>query len=307
MYVNEKQVRELLPVSECIDVLRDAFSREFINIPRYRLKSEHTLLHVMSASIPSLEIMGLKSYGTGREAAGDFVVLLFNERDGKLMSVFEADALGQIRTGAASGLATAYLSREDSKIGAIIGSGLQAETQLLAIDHVRKFQEIRIFSRSAENRKAFIKKMQPQMKARLIEVQSAEESVRDADVICTITTSKTPVVYGEWLKPGCHINAAGTNWSNKRELDENAVQRSDLICCDHREQSKIEAGDLIGVIEDWNSVWELSDVVQGPVSRTSPDQITLFKSNGIAMEDIALALHIYKKIGGLKSAIPNAD
>jgi alanine dehydrogenase len=258
----------------------------------------------MSASIPSLGITGLKSYGTGREIAGDFVVLLFDERTGKLMAVFEADALGQIRTGAASGLATSYLSREDSMIGAIIGSGLQAETQLLAIDHVRKFNEIRIFSRSAENRTAFIKKMQPQVKANLIESQSAEQCVRDADVICTITTSKTPVVVGEWLKTGCHINAAGTNWSNKRELDEAAVKRCDLICADHREQSKIEAGDLIGVIEDWNSVWELSDVVQGRIARTSPDQITLFKSNGIAMEDIAAALHIYKKLGGVKSAVP---
>jgi ornithine cyclodeaminase/alanine dehydrogenase-like protein (mu-crystallin family) len=296
--ITEKQVRELLPVSECIDVLRDAFKREFINIPRYRLKSANTLLHVMSASIPSLGIMGLKSYGTGREAAGDFVVVLFDERSGKLMAVFEADALGQIRTGAASGLATSYLAREDSTIGAIIGTGLQAETQLLAIEHVRKFKEIRIFSRSAENCNTFIQKMQPQVRATLVESETAEQCVRGADVICTITTSKTAVVFGEWLKAGCHINAAGTNWSNKRELDEAAVRRCDLICADHREQSKIEAGDLIGVIEDWNSVWELSDVVQGRVARTSPDQITLFKSNGIAMEDIASALHIYKKIAG---------
>jgi alanine dehydrogenase len=307
MYVNESQVRNLLPVHECIDVLRDAFNREFTNIPRYRLKSTNTLLHVMSASIPSLGIMGLKSYGTGREAAGDFVVLLFDERNGKLMAVFEADALGQIRTGAASGLATSYLAREDSTIGAIIGTGLQADTQLLAIDSVRKFKEIRIFSRSAENRSAFIQKMQPQVKANLTESRTAEKAVRDADVICTITTSKTPVVFGDWLKPGCHINAAGTNWSNKRELDEDAVRRCDLICADHREQSKIEAGDLIGVIDDWNSVWELSDVVQGRIARSSPDQITLFKSNGIAMEDIAAALHIYKKLSGLKSAAQNAD
>jgi alanine dehydrogenase len=299
MYVTESQVRNLLPVHECVDILRDAFSREFVNIPRYRLKSTNTLLHVMSASIPSLGIMGLKSYGTGREAAGDFVVLLFDERNGKLMGVFEADALGQIRTGAASGLATSYLAPEDSTIAAIIGTGLQAETQLMAIDSVREFKQIRIFSRSAENRRAFIKKMQPQVKANLIESQTAEQAVRDADVISTITTAKTPVVFGEWLKPGCHINAAGTNWSNKRELDESAVKRCDLICADHREQSKIEAGDLIGVIDDWNSVWELSDVVQGRIARTSADQITLFKSNGIAMEDIASALHIYKKLGGV--------
>lgn len=296
IHITEKQVRELLPVPECVEVLRDAFSREFVNIPRYRLKSTNTLLHVMSASVPSLGIMGLKAYGTAREAAGDFAVLLFDERTGKLMATLEADALGQIRTGAASGLATSYLSRKDSAIGAIIGTGLQAETQLLAIDHVRELKEIRIYSRSEENRLAFISKMQPQAKAKLVEAKTAEECVHDADVIATITTSKTPVVLGEWLKAGSHINAAGTNWSNKRELDENAVRRCSLICVDHREQSRIEAGDLIGVIEDWNAVWELSDVVQGRVRRTSPDQITLFKSNGIAAEDIAAALHIYKKL-----------
>jgi ornithine cyclodeaminase/alanine dehydrogenase-like protein (mu-crystallin family) len=295
IHVTEQQVRELLPVSECIEVLRDAFSREFINIPRYRLKSKNSLLHVMSASIPDLGVMGLKSYGASHETV-EFVVLLFNELNGKLMGTFEADALGQIRTGAASGLASLYLSREDSTIGAIIGTGLQAQTQLLAIDHVRNLKEIRIYSRADENRTNFVNKMQPFVKAPLISKPTAEEAVRDADIICTITSSKTPVVFGDWLKPGAHINAAGINWSTKREIDEAAVKRSAIIVVDHREQSKIESGDLIGVIEDWNKVYELSDVVQGKVKRTSSEQITLFKSNGIAVEDIVSALHIYKKI-----------
>jgi ornithine cyclodeaminase/alanine dehydrogenase-like protein (mu-crystallin family) len=249
----------------------------------------------MSASIPYLGIMGLKSYGTSKEA-GSFVVLLFNERDGKLMGTFEADALGQIRTGAASGLAASFLSRQDSAIGAIIGTGFQAETQLLAIDHVRNLKEVRIYSRSEENREKFVEKMQPQVKARLAATNSAEGAVRHADIVCTITASKTPVVFGDWIKPGAHVNAAGTNWASKRELDEDAVRRCSLIVADHREQSKIEAGDLIGVVEDWNEVYELADVVQGRISRTSPDQITLFKSNGIAVEDIASALYLYKKI-----------
>ncbi|HSE39846.1 MAG TPA: ornithine cyclodeaminase family protein [Acidobacteriota bacterium] len=294
--VTEEQVKQLLPVSECIEVLRDAFSREFVNIPRYRLKSKNTLLHVMSASIPDLGIMGLKSYGTSKESAGDFVVLLFNEQNGKLMGTFEADALGQIRTGAASGLATSYLSRKDATIAAVIGTGFQAETQLVAIQNVRKLNEIRIYSRSKENRTNFVQKMQPLVKARLIPSDTAEDAVRNADIICTITSSKTPVVFGDWLKPGVHINAAGSNWVSKREIDEAGVRRSDLIVVDHREQSKIEAGDLIGVVEDWNNVYELADVVQGKVARTSTEQITLYKSNGIAVEDIASALHIYKKI-----------
>ena len=147
IYINEDQVKRLLPVNECIEVLRNAFSLEYFNIPRYRLKSKNSLLHVMSASIPSLMVMGLKSYGTSR-GGGSFAVLLFDEPTGELLAMFEADALGQIRTGAASGLATDLLANRNASIGAVIGTGFQAETQLLAIDAVRNFDEIRIFSRS---------------------------------------------------------------------------------------------------------------------------------------------------------------
>lgn len=295
IHITEEQVRKNLSVRDCIEVLRDAFRRPFINIPRYRLKSTSSLLHVMSASIPELNIMGLKSYGTSR-TAGDFAVLLFEETTGKLMAVVEADALGQIRTGAASGLATDLLARKDAAVGAVIGTGFQGETQLLAIDAVRAFQQIRIFSRSEENRRSFVHNMQPQVRARLVEAVSAEECSRGADVICTITSSREPVVFGEWLSPGCHINAAGVNWANKRELDETAVRRAGFICVDHREQSKIEAGDLIGVISNWDDVAELSDVAKGRTGRASADQITLFKSNGIAAEDIAAALFLYRKL-----------
>src|SRR3989304_9339435 len=163
---SEAQVKELLSVEDCIGVLRRAFSMEFTNIPRYRLKSENSLLHVMSASIPELGVMGLKAYGTSKNG-GNFAVLLFEETSGSLLAVVEADALGQIRTGAASGLATDLLARTDARIGAIIGTGFQAETQLLAIDSVRQFAQIHVYSRSAENRKQFIERMQKEVRAEL--------------------------------------------------------------------------------------------------------------------------------------------
>jgi ornithine cyclodeaminase/alanine dehydrogenase-like protein (mu-crystallin family) len=212
------------------------------------------------------------------------------------MATVEADALGQIRTGAASGLATDLLARKDVGAGAVIGTGFQGETQLLAIDAVRNFQQIRIYSRSEENRWSFVHRMQPLVRARLQEAASAEECVRDADVICTITSSREPVLAGEWLRPGSHINAAGVNWATKRELDDTAVRRAGFICVDHLEQSKIEAGDLIGVLPSWDGVAELGDVVAGKAGRVGADQITLFKSNGIAVEDIAAALFLYKKL-----------
>jgi alanine dehydrogenase len=299
-YISETQVRETLTVRDCIEVLRDAFARDFINIPRYRLKSENSLLHVMSASIPSLEIMGLKSYSTSR-TCNEFAVLLWNEKTGALLAVIAADALGQIRTGAASGLATDLLANADAAIGAVIGTGYQAETQLLAIDSVRNFSEIRIYSRSLEKRRKFVNTMQGTVRARLVETDSAENCVRGADVVCTITTARDPVVTGEWLKGGCHINAAGSNWRTKAEIDATAVQRADVITVDHLEQSKIEAGDLIRAFGDndalWESVCELADVVRGKVKRTSPDQITLFKTNGMAMEDVAAANFVLSRVG----------
>jgi ornithine cyclodeaminase/alanine dehydrogenase-like protein (mu-crystallin family) len=297
MYVTEAQVRELLSVKECIEILRDAFSRDFVNVPRYRLKSTNSLLQVMSASIPSLGVMGLKAYGTTTNNAS-FAVLLFDEKSTALLAVFEADALGQIRTGAASGLATDLLSNRNAKIAAVIGTGYQGETQVLAIDSVRSFQEIRIYSRSPEKRKQLIERIQNQVHAKLLDCSSAEQCVKDADVICTITSSKEPVLQGKWLKPGCHINAAGSNWAIKRELDEEAVRRCGFICVDHREQSKIESGDLIPVLTDseWTHVAELSEVVKGKAGRISPEEITLFKSNGIAAEDVAAAKFIYSKL-----------
>jgi len=298
LHITEEQVRELLPVHECIEVLRRAFSLEYVNIPRYRLKSRNSLLHVMSASVPELGIIGLKTYTT--TASGNtFVVLLFDEANGALKAIVEADALGRIRTGAASGLATDLLAAPVSRIGAVIGTGIQGETQLLAIDTVREFEEIRIYSRKGENRAAFVERMRGRTRSPVIAHDSAEACVRDADVICTITSSRQPVLQGEWLKPGCHINAAGVNWANKREIDETAVGRCDLIAVDSIEQSKIEAGDLIQVPGfDWTRVCELSDIVTGKVARSSPDQITLFKSNGIALEDIAAADYLLSRMHG---------
>ena len=206
--------------------------------------------------------------------------------------------VAKIRTGAASGLATDLLANPDASVGAVIGTGFQAETQLLAIDTVRKFEEIRIYSRRDEARADFIAKMQSQVSARLVNASSAQEAVSDADVICTITSAKDPVVEGKWLKPGSHINAAGSNSVSRRELDEEAVRRADFICTDDRHQAKIESGDLTAVLKEqqWNDVRELKDVVKGNSGRTSRKQITLFKSNGIAVEDVASALYIYSRI-----------
>src|SRR6202021_2955595 len=209
-----------------------------------------------------------------------------------------ADFLGQVRTGAASGVATRWMSREDSRIVGIIGTGLQARTQLEAVSLVRKLGEVRVCGRDANRREKFVGEMSARLKVLGRSAGNAEEAGRDADIVITSTTSTNPVVEGRWLKKGTHINAIGANFPQKRELDAETIERCDVIAVDSRDQSKLESGDLIQVFgqddKRWNRVAEMADIVAGRTpGRTNPEQITLFKSNGIAIEDIVVAGQVY--------------
>jgi ornithine cyclodeaminase/alanine dehydrogenase-like protein (mu-crystallin family) len=248
----------------------------------------------------------LKIYSSAKEGLR-FIVPLFNVVTGDLAAIVEADVLGQMRTGAASGVATRLMAREDARVIGIIGTGLQARTQLEAISLVRKVGEVRVCGRDSNRREKFVAEMSARLNVPVKSAANAEEAVREADIVVTSTTSTNPVVEGRWLRKGTHINAIGANFPQKRELDAEAVERCDVIAVDSREQSRLESGDLIHVFgqdaEGWNSVVELADIVAGKVpGRTNAEQITLFKSNGIAIEDILVAGHIYelarqKKIG----------
>jgi ornithine cyclodeaminase/alanine dehydrogenase-like protein (mu-crystallin family) len=242
--------------------------------------------------------MGLKIYTSSGKGLR-FLVTLLSVESGDLVALIEADFLGQMRTGAASGVATRYLARENARKLGLIGTGLQARTQLQAIAQVRKLGEIRVFGRDAGRRETFAKEMSEVLKVSVSAATSAEDAVRDADIIVTSTTSTNPVLEGQWLKPGVHINAIGANFPQKRELDAEAVKRCDAIVVDSRAQSKLESGDLIHVFgEDsvrWHGVRELAEIAVGKAAgRTSPNQITLFKSNGIATEDIVVAGRIFE-------------
>jgi ornithine cyclodeaminase/alanine dehydrogenase-like protein (mu-crystallin family) len=213
--------------------------------------------------------------------------------------LIEADALGQLRTGAASGVATKYLANANARIGGIIGTGYQARTQLEAVAAVRRLVRIRAFGRDAERREKFCREMSERIGVAVEPMNSGEEAVRGADILITATSATKVVLEGAWLLPGVHINAMGTNWPQKRELDAAAVGRASKIVVDSIEQSRMEAGDLIQAFGDdasrWNAVQELSQIVAGKVpGRTSADQITLFKSNGIATWDLAAAVRVYE-------------
>lgn len=303
LVLTEADVKSILTMPMAIEAVENSFrrladgsallhSRQRLHVPG------QSYMHYMAAADAMTGYMGLKIYTSSREGLR-FLVTLFQAESGDLVAIIEANYLGQMRTGAASGVATRVLARNDARTIGIIGTGLQARTQLEAIAQVRKIESVRAFGRDRARREQFAAEMAERLKVSVSAADSAEAAVRDVDIVITSTTSTTPVLEGRWLKPGMHINAIGANFPNKRELDDEAVRRSHVIAADSRAQSKMEAGDLMRFFgEDdsrWSAVLELAEIVAGKApGRTSPEQITLFRSNGIAIEDIVVAGHIYE-------------
>jgi ornithine cyclodeaminase/alanine dehydrogenase-like protein (mu-crystallin family) len=229
-----------------------------------------------------------------------FLVLLFDTETGSLLSLMQADHLGRIRTGAASGIATKYLARPEASRLGLIGTGRQARTQLDAISKVRRRSQVKVFGRDESRLRNFCREMAEQLNLAVEPAASAEEATRFGDVVTTATTAQKPVVCGEWVRPGTHLNAIGANWPDRRELDDEAVSRATLIAVDSVEQSRKESGDLIQALANlgrpWDDVIELHSVVTGKhPGRSSADQITLFKSHGISIWDVAVANHAYQR------------
>ena len=301
LYIKEAEVEHLVSVPEVVDMLDSAFrdqavGRAWTN-PRNRLRLPGATLHMMAGAIPGY--FGFKAY-TVAAGKAKFLFFLYSAQTVDLLAMMEADALGQMRTGAASGLATRLLSRTESRQMTLFGAGWQAQSQLLAINAVRDLKRVFIVNRKSERRDAFINKMQPQVKAELVAASSPEEAVRSSDIVTTITSSREPVLKGEWLQPGVHINGAGGNLLLRREFDDEVVLRSTRLVVDSIEQAKIESGEFLGVIESgrrhWEDFIELRDIVAGlKPGRTNLSDITLFKSGGVALEDVAIAKAVYER------------
>lgn len=274
-----------------------------VNHPRRRVAMEsRTLLHYMAGGDNENGLVGIKVYASNPAVgAPDFRVLLFDSNTAQLLAEIEANILGQIRTGAASGVATRHLARQDASRVAIFGSGFQAETQLEAVSCARKLERARVFSRKAERREAFAERMGERLNLSVTATQSPEEALDGADIVITVTNSRSPVFPGRMLRPGTHINAAGSNHVLRREIDGDAVRMASLIAVDSMEQAQMEAGDLAQAeqdgVFDWAEACELHDVLAGNrPGRTSAEQITLFESQGLAVEDIAMADLLYRKL-----------
>jgi ornithine cyclodeaminase/alanine dehydrogenase-like protein (mu-crystallin family) len=303
LFLTEQEVTSVLTMPDALACVEIAFRQQGLgdaqNLPRRRLRPPKGMLHLMAAALPSLGMMGYKAYSTTRGGA-KFHVMLYSTNTGELLSIMQADRLGQMRTGAASGTATKYLANPDADTLALVGAGWQAESQLLAIAAVRPLKTVRVFSRNAEHRNAFAAKMSPLINLTITPAESAQAAVEGASIVVTITNSRTPVLQGAWLSAGAHVNAAGSNALNRAEIDDDVVRRAALITTDSLEQAKLECGDLLSAIErnliTWERVRELGDIIvkNGHIEPRKPDDITLFESHGVAMQDIATASRVYE-------------
>ncbi len=304
LLIREAEVRELLTMEETLaaveEALRDAArGGGATNRPRSRVQAPSGLLHVLPGAVPARGALGLKVYSSSK-AGTKFLVLLYSSETGELLALVEADWLGRMRTGAASGVATRHLARPDAATVALFGAGNQAETQLLAVAAVRPLREVAVIGRDPARRDAFIARMAPRVPGATLRPGEPEEATRAADIVVTITSSREPLFDGAWLKPGAHVNAAGSNALSRREIDDETVRRSALVTIDSVEQGRIEAGDLAGPIErgttSWDRVVELGRILDGQAAgRSGADDITLFESLGLAIEDLSPAMIVYQK------------
>lgn len=314
LFLNETDVANLLDMPTAIDVVETAFRQSVAgrtdNIPRQRAKASGVVLHMMGAAADYLGYVGWKCYTTTR-AGAKFHFGLYQAATGALLALMEADRLGWYRTAATSGVAIKHLALPDTTGLGLFGAGWQARGQLIAATKVRPIERVRTYSRNQERRERFAAEMSQELGIDVLAVGQPADAVAGLPLVITATTSRTPVFKGETISPGATICAMGSNWLDKAEIDVESVRRSSRIVCDSVPACEHESGDLVEAIKQgvlyWKDAAELGDVVTGKVpGRETPDDILLFKSVGLAIEDVALAATVYERARskGLGRSLP---
>jgi len=297
-FLSEAEVRRLLPMRQAIVLMRQAFERlasgTAVNQPRRRLALPGgSILHSMAAGDGSF--FGAKIYSTHPRHGAHFLFLLYGTADARPLALFEANSLGQIRTGAVSGLATDLLARSGAEVLGVIGTGFQARSQMEAILAVRPIREARVWSRSSDRRNTFAAERALEFGIAVQAAASAEQAVQGADIVITATNAREPVLEAGWVMAGAHVNAMGSNQAARRELPSDLVRKAGLIVVDSLEQARLECGDLLLGLDDWSGVVELADVVTGRRGRDAPDAISVFESQGLAIEDVVSAGYVFQQ------------
>ena len=295
-YLTESDVKQLLTMPMAVKLVEEALRARAegraTDTPRVRNRNPEGTLHILQASARDLNRIGFKAYYSVPSSTG-YHVHLYDMKRGTHLAMVEASYLGMVRTGAASGVATRYLAPNASVV-AMLGAGKQAVGQLEAVCEVCKIREVRVWSRKAETSTKFIDALSKKLDVDMRPVNDAARAVEGAHVVNVITKASEPVLRGDWLEPGQHINAAGSNALIRREIDLAAVKRASYIVVDSRGTARNECGDLLPAVEsgliDWDSLTELGDIIAGRApKRTSPHQITLYESHGMGIQDLYVA------------------
>ena len=297
LYLTEAEVSQLLTMDLALEATEAAFRKlaldEAQNIPRQRCQTDGVMLHVLPASAKTFGAIGFKAYTVTKEVA-QFRVYLHDGRTGALTAILEGDVLGQFRTGAASGVATRKLARADAATVGLYGTGKQARTQLLAICKVRPIRSVQVYGRDEARRRTFAEQLSAETGVEVRPVDRPEDAAVGRDIIITATTAREPVLRGEWVCEGTHLNLVGSNFLSKSESDVEVFRRATLVTVDSKDQAKQEAGDFVKPLEQgvlkWADVYDLAPVIVGRYpGRESPQDVTVFKSLGLGIEDVILA------------------
>jgi len=300
LFLNEDEVRQILTMPLAIEAVEEAHralsQAQAVDVPRQRTRLPQTALHILQGALPGRDAIGYKAYTSNRSGTR-FLVHVFSASTGALRAVVAGDFLGMMRTGAASAVATRQLARPEAETMGLFGAGWQAEGHLEAVASVRKLRKVKVFARRAEKLAAFCEKMSARIGIEVAPAASAEETVRGSDIVGTVTTAVAPLFEAGWLSPGAHINAAGSNALIRREVGEDTLRLCRPIVVDSIETALREAGDLLPLLEKGRlaerQMVELGDVLIGRhPGRAGPEDITVFESQGLAIQDLSLAVRI---------------
>jgi len=314
LFLTENDVKQVLTATMALEAVESAHRDLALGLaqdtPRARTRLPQTVLHILQGALPAQGVLGYKAY-TSNRSGNRFLVHLFDAATGCLLAVIEADYMGMIRTGAASGVAAKWLARPEAKVAGVFGAGWQAEGHVRAICAALPLQHIKVYSRKADKLAAFCARMSEATGVAVVPAASAEAAVRGSDLVGTVTTAAQPLFDADWLEPGTHINAAGSNALIRQELSEATLKRAALIAVDAVPTALAEAGDLLPLLEKGRlharQLVELGDIITGKQQgRTSADQITVFESQGMAIQDLAVALRVLAaaRARGLGSELP---
>ena len=309
LFLTDKDVEQVMSIGDCIGVIENMFEQTLKGLtwsqPRSHIRTPVGYHHIMPGALFESGVVGLKVYTARFPAGSRFLTILHDSNTGDLLALVQGGRCSQLRTAALGAVAIKHMSRTNSTTVGIIGTGAQAQAQLEGVCKVRQITSIKAFDLVPEKCSQFCNEMSKLLNVSVTPATSGQDCITGADIVITMTTSPNPVIFGEWLEPGMHINVMGSNHWTRREVDDEVINRSTSVVVDNIKESERYSGDLLGAIDKglirWEQIEELVSVVGGKsIGRSSEEAITLFKSHGMGITDVAAAAYVYeqaKKLG----------